>query len=413
MNKIFTSETPIISHALFGHSPFTDKVSPTQFNELLKMTHEALNINRVQNKIEQRLKPYAGPQCHEDRGKVNLLNYDVDFRVKIRNDQEIPNQKSQVVSQTLSVPSQNTLLQTIQPNNNNFVKCNFRVCFSCKKTRLLDERASKCFPLGTYNYSNKKNRPKFQCAMLVDITCSTKEDIEQLPLPNDIPSSWLIVEISYESSTPTCAVIVESTGTYTDIADSDRILNVNILHRYFYKNHSFSSIESPMLVKWKTTGTSVLGSEQRRGFTPISKNLMAYQFTVSEGREAKCCQNWFDPILDINDPNEIIGIQKISTIKQLHSIMNTLKIIKCLMCKRQLPGFDTPFSELQTLERGQYINLRNNDYVKALNNSEVLCKSIKLVQKFKDCKQAESNRKFALVYVTNALLIMKWTQIVT
>ena len=65
------------------------------------------------------------------------------------------------------------------------------------------------------------------------------------------------------------------------------------------------------------------------------------------------------------------------------------------MCKRQLPGFDTPFSELQTLERGQYINLRNNDYVKALNDSEVLAKSIKLVEKFKDSNEAESKRKFA------------------
>ena len=182
MEKIFTSETPIIKHALFGHSPLTDKVSAFQFRELLQMTHQAIHNHLSRNKIEHRLKPYAGPQCNEDRGKENLLHYDVDFRIKIRMVEESAELATASVPEILSQPSsihtQGVITQPIQPQDKHFSTCNFRVCSRCKKTRLIDERASKCFPLGTYKYANKTIRPKFQCDMLVDITCRTKEDIE-------------------------------------------------------------------------------------------------------------------------------------------------------------------------------------------------------------------------------------------
>ena len=86
--------------------------------------------------------------------------------------------------------------------------CSFRVCSKCAKTRLLDFRATKKFPLGSYSYVGKSIRAVFTCEMLVKTTCDTPEDISKITMPDTLPDSWLIVDVSYEASLPTCAFFV-------------------------------------------------------------------------------------------------------------------------------------------------------------------------------------------------------------
>ena len=108
------------------------------------------------------------------------------------------------------------------------------------------------------------------------------------------------------------------------------------------------------MVDWKANAQTSIGEISRTlRFTAIHKNLKSYRFTVTEGREAKCCQPWYDPVENINDPQEILGITKLNIIKTQHGIVNALKIVRCVMCKRQTPGFDIPFSEISVLEGGK------------------------------------------------------------
>ena len=79
MKLMFTSDFTLRKLELFGFAPLTDKISSDQFELLLKLTHEALNNHLARDKIEQRLVPYSGPQCHEDRKNEKRLQYNVNF----------------------------------------------------------------------------------------------------------------------------------------------------------------------------------------------------------------------------------------------------------------------------------------------------------------------------------------------
>ena len=55
MEIMFKSETPIIKLELLGHAPWAKKVSPKEYEKLLKMPHDAINRNSKRNKITQKL----------------------------------------------------------------------------------------------------------------------------------------------------------------------------------------------------------------------------------------------------------------------------------------------------------------------------------------------------------------------
>ena len=65
---------------LFGAEHFTPLLTPTTFQYLLKLTHEALVDHVGREKIVDKLIPYSGPQCYEDRVKKDRIEYDSDFR---------------------------------------------------------------------------------------------------------------------------------------------------------------------------------------------------------------------------------------------------------------------------------------------------------------------------------------------
>ena len=126
--------------------------------------------------------------------------------------------------------------------------------------------------------------------------------------------------------------------------------------------------------RFKPGGKVGLVREDRRGFTPIHKNLQTFQFNILEPREAKCCQPWFDKVEDPNDPNQTIGIENITTIRNVHAVLNALKILRCLKCGRQTPGLDIVYSELNVWQQGQKRALYDQNIVTALENPKILIK---------------------------------------
>ena len=96
-------------------------------------------------------------------------------------------------------------------NEDAFIDSSFRVCKTCKKSRILDKRATNKFPLGTYDYGGNKVPVQFTCDMLVETTCSSEEDIVPYIFSNDKPKEkeqYLIVELSTNPRIPTCAIMV-------------------------------------------------------------------------------------------------------------------------------------------------------------------------------------------------------------
>ena len=412
----------IVKLQLFGHEPFTPKVSLHAFEHLLNQTHDALRHNLGQGMIEERLLPYSGPQCHEDRDKQHLMNYNPDFRRKapIVQTEAVPTngnansnrpQPQPIPSQPLPTnhaghASQPTTADQSADIHTIFSNCSLRVCKRCKRTRVLDERATTKFPLSTYEYGRRTVLVEFTCDKLVSTTCGTEEDITRFTFNNDTPTyleDCLIVDKSRNPRIPTCSIWAIINETSVTNMPNDNVHEIKIVGNAAsykagincYKDHEFNTIPERMLGQYKPGGKIVLGREGRRGFTPIIKNLRTYKFTVPQPREAKCCQPSFDKVQDLNDRFEAIGIERITTIRNLHAVVNALKILRCLKCGRQTPGLNIKYSQLTVLQQGHKKVLNDGHIVMALNNSQVLQKGVQLSPTFSDSPECINASKFA------------------
>ena len=106
-----------------------------------------------------------------------------------------------------------------------------------------------------------------------------------------------------------------------------------------------------------------------------------------------------DDIHDANDPSEKFKITKIWTIRNMHGILNALKRIQCLICHRETPGFDIPFSDLRVLERGEKVLFADNNMIKCLKKSKVLDVSVRLDFSFNKAEQCVDESKFFREFV--------------
>ena len=113
---------------------------------------------------------------------------------------------------------------------------------------MLDFRATKKFPLGSYSYAGKNIRALFTCEMLVKTSCDTPEDISKITMPDTLPEYWLIVEVSNKASLPTCALFVKNDGEYHERSGNIRTINIEVINRpnYYYKGHRFSTLEGKL-----------------------------------------------------------------------------------------------------------------------------------------------------------------------
>ena len=103
---------------------------------------------------------------------------------------------------------------------------------------------------------------------------------------------------------------------------------------------------------------------------------------------------WFDNVYDVDDSSEILNIKKLSTIRNMHGILNSLKRVECIVCHRETPGFDIHFSELWVMERGEKVWFTDNNIVKKLKKSKVLGTSVKLDMNFSRANQLVNLTKY-------------------
>ena len=108
----------------------------------------------------------------------------------------------------------------------------------------------------------------------------------------------------------------------------------------FYNVHVFTILPLNIYVKRNNFGTIDLLIQNRRGYSTLLPKLQLFDITIPEARQAKCTQSWLDKVKNPNDRYESISTYKINIIKKMHDVLNSLKLLKCIKCCRQTPGFD-------------------------------------------------------------------------
>ena len=74
MIGLYGSVSRQLALLLFGSDPFTEKIERKKYELLLKQTHDTIRKNLGRENWENKLTPFSGPQCNEDRGKKYCTN---------------------------------------------------------------------------------------------------------------------------------------------------------------------------------------------------------------------------------------------------------------------------------------------------------------------------------------------------
>ena len=181
IEKVFgVTDAPIIKLLLHGSDPWTERVSLRVCEKLLQMTQDVISRNLARENWQNKLTPFSGPQCHEDRGK-DLYEYNPDIRMSLEN---LKTTKSVTERNVGSRPTNKDPPGVTSVNGNmtanneflvhEFINSSLRICRKCFKTRVLDKRARYKYPLGYFVYGGKENRVLFECNRLVSTDCDTK-----------------------------------------------------------------------------------------------------------------------------------------------------------------------------------------------------------------------------------------------
>ena len=218
MVGMFGDESRQLALLLHGSDPFTEKIDRRKYELLLKQTHEAIVNHLERDNWKNKLTPFSGPQCNEDRGKKSLYEYNPDMRLKVpRNDIALPTSidtSNNEIETRIDAPvvksnstSENHDIKTI------FDKAAARVCEKCYKTRILDFRAAEKFPLGSYKYGGQIHKIRFDCTRLVNTNCDSPEDIVIGKVNDNLNLLFLRSE---NHNTPSSGLLVQNTETLND-----------------------------------------------------------------------------------------------------------------------------------------------------------------------------------------------------
>ena len=143
---------------------------------------------------------------------------------------------------------------------------------------------------------------RFECSRLVETDCTVPEDI----IPGELhdENRRLLVLKTQNSISPTSALFLENQSIFED-THSRKIFDVNVIRKFCAKGDNVSKVQCHDLVaEYKVSGDARVGIKVRRGFSFLLSRLISGVFNVPAPREAKCCQGWFDKVIDANDASD-------------------------------------------------------------------------------------------------------------
>ena len=370
LQEVFVERYGRDGWAIFKADPLTDTVSEEHFEDLLKRVHERILHNHPRH--TSRFEAFAGPQCNEDRSKPERLGYKVLFTSGTARKSGRDSQPA-VAEPTTQLPAG----CDVGDVDGELPPFYLRLCSECKKVRVVDVKAAAKYPLGRYTYGNRQQQVKFTCDCLVGITCSTPPDVAACTR-NDKPAAWVALSAEDTGSQLPPSVICLRTLRLLNASDhTEETVVTGRYHRSDVQATEWGDRGS-LLTRTSTAGKVTIGVANRRGrFQPVrGVSFTAGRLTVEGPREAKCCQPWHDPVadgIDHEDPSAVLQVRGLMVLRDLHATYDSLRRVRCIVCKQQTPGLPHGDHQVRVPERGESVNLTPGGFVHdALKKSQIL-----------------------------------------
>ena len=367
--QVFASSYGDDRWTAFQADPWTDTLTEEHFELLLSAVHSKLRDNH--SRYKHLFEAYAGPQCHEDRGTAARLQYNVLFVNRANASGRQSRRNGRPVA---SVPPQRTAAAA--SDTDQLAAFYLRVCVDCDTIRVLDASAAAKYPLGHYTYAERRQVVRFTCDRLVGISCDTPADIVACTA-QDKPSTWVALGTrSRTDRLPPPAIQLRSLRV---LDETDHTEETQVMASYHYRNDSRAvgwTGRRALLTRTSLSGVVTLGAAfRRRRFQAIpGGHFTAGRFTVDTPREAKCCQPWHDPIATGHeDPSVQLCVTSLLVLRDIHAVYESLRRVRCIVCKQQTPGLPYADWRVPVPERGQMVDLAAESIVsRALADSTLL-----------------------------------------
>ena len=371
LREMFSSRYGADRFAEFRADPWTDTLTEDHFEQLLIDVH--IELRDKHYRYTRTLEPFAGPQCHEDRGTSARMEYNVLFVTRAagsgrgarRNRRPVAEAPPQRVSLAAAV-------DTTEPR-----AFFLRTCVDCGTLRILDASAAAKYPLGRYTYADREQHVIFTCDRLVGIACDTPPDFVACAV-HDKPSTWVAMGTQpVGDHLPPPAIQLRSLRV---LDASDHTEETQVVGSYCHRNDrrasGFRGCHS-LFTRTTNSGIVTLGtmSKRRRFHAVPGCRFTAGRFTVDVPREAKCCQPWHDPSdSDPEDPSAKLGVTNLQVLRDIHAVYDSLRRVRCIKCNQQTPGLPYQGQHVKVPERGVMTDLSANGVVsQAVAKSAILC----------------------------------------
>ena len=352
-------------HALLSNPTSLDIINEQTFEMMLKKTNRDITSNsRDTNKAK--LKPFAGPQCSEDRVHKHKLHYgdNIGFNNTHRNPGETEAPQSNEISQLL--------VEKID-----YCHFNIRQCMNCEKIRVLGERASTKYPLGYYVYNGQEFRIKFTCSNLFQVSCeSTDNDLEILKSINDTRA---ILEgnkqiLAYTKTEGVYAgYLLEILELNNDKARF-KVLRPFGWPQYAAEKEALTHFGLEWLI---SRGDGFRFCNGTFKMCPDFKKVFKIGKVNCEPREAVNCTPFhdlhFNNFVENNNPSCQLKFEALNRVKECHSVLNNVVIFKCVKCTRECPTIESS-KTITTRCGGEEVSLDNEHLLSIIDNCDALNK---------------------------------------
>ena len=132
-----------------------------------------------------------------------------------------------------------------------FNEAAFRVCNKCLKTRILDFRACRKFPLGSYRYGGIIQKLSFDCTRLVNTDCNSPEDIVSGKINDEI--NFLVLR-SEKSEAPSTGLLVENIEKVEETARKTSF-KIKILMKFYFRGSKVDKLPlNDLIAEYSSNG---------------------------------------------------------------------------------------------------------------------------------------------------------------
>ena len=336
LRELFSSRYGADRFAEFRADPWTDTLTEDHFEQLLIDVH--IELRDKHKRYARMLEPFAGPQCHEDRGTVARMEYNVLFVTRAagsgrgarRNRRPVAEAPPQRVSLAAAVDT--TELRAFS----------LRTCVDCGTLRVLDASAAAKYPLGRYTYADREQHVIFTCDRLVGIACDTPPDFVACTV-HDKPSTWVAMGTQPAGDhLPPPAIQLRSLRV---LDASDHTEETQVIGSYCHRNDrrasGFRGCHS-LFTRTTNSGIVTLGTmSKRRRFHAVP----GCRFTAgiasrwtSHAKQNAVSRGTIRATRIPRIRRQKLGVTNLQVLRDIHAVYDSLRRVRCIKCNQQTPG---------------------------------------------------------------------------